>query len=255
MVGSEYNLKEEGLKKEKIPRPWRKILEPDTSIVTADKLLVNCTYYALSPAIPLDEMRMTTHFTKAIQDGVRAKMVDRTYTSCRENKTEVEKDIKNYLLTDPANLFVKTGIPPILLDISITNMEATNPRVEDALWLPEIEATEGRSIAQKKIEAIGGAHKGIKASFARNLSAPEKDRMAHDYVTRQMSLDKNALTDIRVEGAEGIEKSLANLVALAGKLFGKEIQKTPPKEKPREKLPEEMTDEELREVERRMYGE
>ncbi|MCD6500678.1 hypothetical protein J7K42_01525 [bacterium] len=252
-VGSEYDLSE--LPDEKIPQPWRDIKEEETLIVKGEELLVNFTYYALSPDIPLDERKMLTHFTRAIEDGVRAEMVKRTYTRCREEKTELEKAIKIYLLTDPANLFVRTGIPPDLLDISIVNMEAVDERIENALWLEEIEATEGRAEARRRIEAIGGAHKGIKASFTKNLPTSEKDRMTHDYVTRQMSLDKNALTDIRVEGAEGVEKSLANLVALAGKLFGKEIQKTPPKEKPREKLPEEMTDEELREVERRMYGE
>lgn len=248
------------LSEEEIPRPWKDILKKKGKelIVTGEDLLLNCTYFNLSPKIPLSEAAMTEHFKKATMNGVVTKVPMLTYGFSRENLGLVEKDIKKYLLTDPSNRFVISGIPPRLLDISFTYIKAKDDRVENALYIEEIEATEGRAEGQRRTSAIGDAHQGIKASLGKKLPSEEKDRMAHDYLTRQMSLDGKALTDIRVKGAEGMEKGFLNMIALAGKLFGAGFGKPPRGEtdkerSPKEKLPEEMTDEELREVEDRLY--
>lgn len=239
----EYDLDEKETTKileGEIPTSWEKILDKELfkkkkHVLKGEKLLMDLTFFNLPQEIMLDEIKMTNRFKAATMDGLITQMPQSTYKFCREHKKELEIAVKKYWLTDPANVFVRVGIPPRLLDVSITFMRATDDRVENALYIEEIEATQGRAEERRRTLGIGEAHKGIKASLARNLPSAEKDRMAHSYLSQQMSLDKNALTDIRVEGAEGIEKSFLNGIALLGKMLGGGFQKPPLGKKEEEK--------------------
>lgn len=218
----------------------------------------------LKAKIPTTEEGLSDHFKEAVQGIVRAVVGGMVWEIVTENIERIREEADERFKVEESVL-KSAGFADQDFNLVIERADLP-PEFRKLLSRPDEERLNAEAagfIAQKRVLAIGGAHRGIKASFARNLPAPEKDRMAHDYVSQQMSLDKDALNHalnhIKLDGVEGgLEKSIFGGIALLGKVLGDGMkkalaEKAPPRE--REKLPEEMTDEELREVERRMYGE
>ena len=165
---------------DKFPSIWRDCIskhqteDPNIIIIEGRDLLLKHLYFSLAPDKLFDTNKMAVSFKDAIMDGVRAIMVRYTYTECREQKTQIEEEIKDYLLTDPANLFVKCGIPPTNLDISITSERSTD-EVEQSLYAEEVAKIEGKAF-QKEIDALvkAGVEKNIAAILAKGVGQKGK---------------------------------------------------------------------------------
>jgi len=172
-VGHRYEIE-----KSKIPSIWKDCVEKyetrqierdgsmediEVGIIKGEDLLVKHLYPSLAPDKLFDSNLMAGFFKDATIDGVRARMINLTYTECRENKTEIEKEVKEYFLTDPANLFVKCGFPPENIDVSIISLESTED-VEHSLYAEEVAKIEGKA-AQKEMDALA------KAGVEKNIAA------------------------------------------------------------------------------------
>ena len=131
--------------------------EIEVGIIKGESLLVNHLYHSLPPSKLFDCNAMAAFFKDASIAGVRAMMVVLAYTEGRQQQAEIEQRAKEYFLADPANLFVKCGIPPENIDISITFLESTE-EVEKSLYAVEIAEIDGIA-----------AGKGIAALISENV--------------------------------------------------------------------------------------
>jgi len=173
----------------KIPSIWKDCVEKyetkqierdgsmeniEVGIIKGESLLVRHLYRSLSLNKIFDPALMAAFFEDAAIDGARARMVGRTYTECREDKTEIEQEVKEYFLTDPANLFVRCGFPPENIDVSIISLESTED-VEHSLYAEEVSKIEGKAI-QKEMDALAkaGVEKNIAAILARGVGGKGK---------------------------------------------------------------------------------
>jgi len=183
-VGHRYEIE-----KAKIPSIWQDCVDKyetrkiekdgnmeniEVGIIKGESLLVSHLYRSLSLNKIFDPALMATFFEDAAIDGARARMVGRTYTECREDKTEIEREVKEYFLTDPANLFVRCGFPPENIDVSIISLESTED-VEHSLYAEEVSKIEGKAI-QKEMDALAkaGVEKNIAAILARGVGGKGK---------------------------------------------------------------------------------
>jgi len=237
-VGQRYEVE-----KNKVPCIWENCVERDIreetgedenaedvekAIISGELLLVHHLYPSIAPDKLFNSDMMAAFLKDAIMDGVRARMVDRTYTECREDKTEIEEEIREYLLTDSANLFVKCGIPLENLDVSITSLESTED-IEHSLYAEEIAEIEGRAsqkeiaaliqarvdpqIAAMLVKGIGGkgssinfeamAHMGIALKFM-GIQSPYQESLSTDSIGRVNAI----LDEMSVEEAVTMKEVL-----------------------------------------------
>ena len=166
---------------DKVPSVWQDCVsrivtvgQKQVAILSGKVLLLKHLYYALAPDKLFDSNLMAGFFKNAIVDGVRAEMVRHAYTNNRQDKTRIEKNIKEYFLTDPSNLFVKCGIPPENLDVSILSLSSTD-EVEHSLYAEEIATIEGKAL-QKEMDALSraGVEKNIAALLVRGMGKTDK---------------------------------------------------------------------------------
>ncbi len=200
----------------------------------------------LKAKIPTTEEGLSDHFKESVQGIVRAVVGGMVWEIVTENIERIREEADKRFKAEESVL-KSAGFADQDFSLVIEKADLP-PEFRKLLSLPDEErlnAEAADSIAQKRILAIGGAHRGIKACLSRNLPSTERDEMTHDYLTRQMSLEKGVLHDnrhnIRVEGASGIEKAALNIAALLGELFGRGVQKPSPGEEGEKKTAEEFT--------------
>ncbi|MEA3453209.1 MAG: hypothetical protein U9Q96_02670 [Patescibacteria group bacterium] len=145
----------------------------EIGILSGESLLVKNLYRSLAADKLFDSNLMAAFFKDATIDGVRARMVERSYTRCREDKTAIEEEVKDYLLTDPANLFVKCGILLENLDVSITSLKSTD-EIERSLYAEEVAIIKG-SATQREIFALteAGVDRNIAGILVRGVGKQE----------------------------------------------------------------------------------
>ena len=124
--------------------------------------LLEKTHYAL----PIDPVHpngtLLDFFSDTIADACRRVMTSRTHVQCREEKEQMEKEIKDYLLSEPGNPFRECRIPEKNLDVSITQIDFPED-FEKALYAPEVAVQEREAISQR-IRAFTTA--GVNAEVA-----------------------------------------------------------------------------------------
>lgn len=174
------------IKKEDIPSIWRNLVkefvtekvkegdqekEIEFGILEGEDLLVKWLYYSMDADKPFHSDDMATFFHDAVVDALRGRMVNYTYTEARENATRIEEEAKHYMLTDPANLFVKCGIPPENLDISIISMRSTD-RIEESLYAEELARISG-TVDKRRVKAL--IDTGVEKNIAGALVKAERE--------------------------------------------------------------------------------
>ena len=123
--------------------------------VRGEKLLTERLYYAVPQSVLLDGDAFARHIKKAVIDALREVTSRYSYTEIRERKSEIERKTREEMLRDPANLFVKAGIPPINLDIAITEIKSEE-EVEKSLYAKEIAGIQAEAVKTRikaKVEA------------------------------------------------------------------------------------------------------
>lgn len=99
-------------------------------------------------------------FGPTVADGARNILAVHNHQECREQKKEIEEEIKAYMLNEEGNPFREAAIPRERLDIAITELRFTE-EMESAFSAPEIQRRigEGRAVEE-------GLHlKGIMRAF------------------------------------------------------------------------------------------
>ena len=139
----------------RLPRAKEDYVMMDGKTIKGKKLLTERLYYAMSQHVLLDGDAFARHIKKAVVDALRETASRYSYTEIREKKAEIEVETRKEILKDPANLFVKAGIPPTNLDIAITEIKSED-RVEKSLY--DVETSEREAKAMKaridaKVEA------------------------------------------------------------------------------------------------------
>ena len=136
--------------------------------------LLEKTHYALpiDPAHP--NGTLLDFFSDTIADACRRVMTSRTHVQCREEKEKMEKEIKDYLLSEPGNPFRECRIPEKNLDVSITQIGFPED-FEKALYAPEV-ARHERAALYNRIKGFttAGVDSNIAAIAVIGLKEGEK---------------------------------------------------------------------------------
>ncbi len=157
--GSELNT--EGLEEKGLA--WVKIM---------GKELLMKAYYRVPVKDPMGEGvtdELGGFFKGGVVGGVRHIMSAKTSLECREKKPEIEKEIKNYLISEEGNPFFESGTPRECLDIEITRVKF--PEDTEKAWKsPEIKSKEAEAAVFEKKSIMrkmeGYTEKGVPEEIA-----------------------------------------------------------------------------------------
>lgn len=104
----------------------------------------------------------TDYFGSAVSDALRNIMVQRNHEQCRQEKAEIEREIKTYFYAEQGNAFQVSCIPPELLDVAITRI-GFRKDMEDSFSAPEIGRRTGEAEAAEESRALRGTMGAFKA--------------------------------------------------------------------------------------------
>lgn len=112
---------------------------------------------APTPTGDLDEdvQVYTDHFGPAVNDALRNIMVQRNHAQCREEKADIEKKVKEFLMQEKGNAFEVARIPEKFLDVAITRIGFTSD-METSFSTPEIRRRTGEALAAEESRHLLG---------------------------------------------------------------------------------------------------
>ena len=191
--------------------------------------------------IPTDEAELKNFTEEAIVGALRVAIGKVTWRKATEDIEDVRKEAEEVFKSSDGALLT-AGFHPDDLRLAIEEIKL--PR-ELAQALPEpdkarLDAQAAKFVSQTRaIETVGtviemmAQSRGKTPEEIRDSIEADSDaqaeflRLSQDLIKRRMAIDGDSFVDIRVEGADGIEKTLLNLVAA--------WQRMPPGRKPKEK--------------------
>ena len=151
-----------------------------------------------------DPEQLKEYLEGAAGPGLRSVMVKKDHQQCREDKSEIEKEVKEYWLEEEGNPFYEAGLPPRYLSIEIGPIEFPEA-MEKAFYAEEV-AEKQKGAKKKIIEAF--TEKGVNPAVAGILSQGiEKGKPIDFQELRDMALC------FRLLGIEAGEIDIQKLLA------------------------------------------
>jgi hypothetical protein len=182
--------------------------------------------------VPTDEEELKNWTEEAVVGSLRVAFGQMNWIEAvKDIKTVTDEAEKVFTEKDGALIkagFSKKGIRLVVAEIHLPDqlIEAM-PLVDKQ----KLESTAAPFEAQQRaIETVGTVVRMMAEARGKNLKQMQKEintdpglvkeflALSKDLITREMSLKRGALIDIRVDGAEGIEKSMLNAFALWQKM-------------------------------------
>ncbi|HDZ54258.1 MAG TPA: hypothetical protein ENI19_01035 [Candidatus Nealsonbacteria bacterium] len=219
--------------------------------------------------IPIDEGKLKDFTGEAIVAALRVAMGKVTWRQATEDIEDVRKAAEDVFKSSDGALLA-AGFHPDDLRLAIEEVKLPQ-ELEQALPGPDrarLEAQAAKFVSQTRAtETVGTVIEMMAQSRGKSLQEVQAEieadpdarkeflALSKDLIVRRMGLDKNAYLDIRVEGADGIEKSLLNLVAAWQRMPGGGKEKEEKEEKKgRRRVRVPGGTREMDEEERRRYG-
>lgn len=180
----------------------------------------------LQSQVSTDEQKLMDFTEEAVVGALRVALGEMTWREATENMAEVAERAQGVF--KKTNALIKAGFRR--RDLRLTIKEIRIPReLEAALPAPDkarLNAEAAEFVAKTRATETVGT---VIEMMAKSRGQPpekiqrliEKDpdakreflELSQDLIKRQMAIDGKSFVDIRVEGAEGIEKTLLDLVA------------------------------------------
>jgi len=237
------------------PREKRKRSDGET----VDDGITHPLIKILRAGVPIEEEKLKDWTEEAVVGAIRVAFGKMTWKQAVEDMKAINEEAEKIFTAENSALiragFSKKGIRLVIAEIKLP------PELEKALPQPDtarLAAEAAEYVAERvAIETIGAIIEMMARSRGKSkeeiqelIASGRYERrefleLSKDLIKRRMAIDGKSFVDIRVEGANGIEKSLLNLIAAWKRMpsGATEVRKIE-KEEIRKK-PEEMTHEEL----------
>jgi len=195
----------------------------------------------LKSGVPIEDEELKDWTEEAVIAALRATIGSMTWREAIEN-IEGVRDRAEAVFRDKDGALLRAGFKQENLKLAIEEIKLPR-RLEEALPKVDIERLEAgaakfeaEQIAMETVGAVihmmaesrGLSPEEIQEKINKSTRMQKEFReLSKDLIIREMGIKGGAYVDIRVQGAEGLERMLLNTLAV--------WQKTPPKKSPEEK--------------------
>lgn len=180
----------------------------------------------LKSHIPIEDKGLTDWTEESVVGAIRAAIGGMTWKEAIEDIKKVKEETDQiFKRADGALLqagFLEEDLKIVIKEVRLpSKLEAALPKVDEA----RIEAEAAPFEAQQRAkETIGSVVQMMAEVRGQSVAEIQKEingskelreefmKRCDDLIRREMSLKRGALTDIRVEGAEGVERTLLHLI-------------------------------------------
>ncbi|MBZ9578249.1 SPFH domain-containing protein [Patescibacteria group bacterium] len=215
----------------------------------------------LKSHVPIKDKELMDWTEEAVVGALRVAFGKMTWKQATENISKLREEAEGIFKDEDGTLrkagFREEDLRLIVKEIKLPKeLEKALPRVDKERLEAEAAPYEAEqraeetigSVIQMMAKATGKSVKDIQETIKRSTKLNKEFReLSKDLIQRRMAIDGRSFLDIRVEGAEGLERSLLNLIA-AWKRMPMREKKLPTQKKPSEekrKGSREMSGEEL----------